>query len=294
MWKQLLKKYIIPYMPSNVYRGLTKSMLINIMLNGYVLEKRPSPILVNSIPKSGTNLLRNIVLSIPHTWYVADMEEAVWKFFEPDERLRFVKKQIIDLRPGCVYTGHIPYSDEIASWLSQQGIKQLFIYRDPRDVTVSYYHYVMEYVGPAHFIYGEYNAVDSDAERLLISICGVGEGKFKYHASSSSLPNIKLVYDNFIGWINDKNTYSIRFEDLIDRDDKAIKQVKQILEFIGVPSNDQVIYDILRQGSDPQKSHTFRRGVAGSWKEEYTVQHIDAFKKVGGDNLLEKLGYVWD
>jgi hypothetical protein len=40
----------------------------------------------------------------------------------------------------------------------------------------------------------------------------------------------------------------------------------------------------------PRKSHTFRSGKTGGWKQHFTDEHKSLFKDVAGD-LLVKLGY---
>lgn len=264
-----------------------------------------APILVNSIPKSGTNLLFNIMSAIPgsrHAGWQSDMSEASEKF-DDQERFSFVKERIKDLRPGFIYMGHIPFSPEIAGWLRRKGIRHFFIYRDPRDVTVSLYHYIekchkmsLKGLWSEHYLYDLYEAMDDDAERLLATIVGVGEGRTRYKLSSISVPNIKLTYKVYKGWLTDCNTLALRFEDLVDRTceyDKTMTIIRNILCTVGIPWNEALARFILSQGTNPVNSPTFRRGKSGSWKEEYTAQHIQAFKALGED-FLENFGYAWD
>jgi sulfotransferase 6B1 len=250
-----------------------------------------SPVLVNSIPKSGTNLLKNIVFAIPNAHFVKDMSLASM-IDMPKERLVYIKDRISDLSPGCVYTGHIPYSPAIADWINKQGIKQVFICRDPRDVTVSLYHYVMKEKPKRHAAYEMYAALGSDSERLLGSICGIGEGRTKYKLSPSSMPNIKMVFDAYEKWLSDENTFVIRYEDLTGADENRIGTIEKMLSFLGVPFNQQLVENILILGEDTGKSRTFRRGGSGAWKEEYSEIHIKAFRSIAGD-LLDKWGYSW-
>ena len=288
-----------PRMPEDLHRLSTR--LLRDVSNMLGLEHgAPRPVLVNSIPKSGTNLLLNIVLAMPGTQYAGDLSLAAERDV-PEDRLIFVKERILDLRSGRVYTGHIPYAIEIAEWLCEQGIKQLFIYRDPRDYTVSLYHYVMREAQPRHAYYEMFSNLGSDSERLLGAIRGIGQGQTKYRLSPSSVPNVRLIYEAYMGWITDKNTFALRYEDLVrgragQRSNKAASTVMDILWYLGVirDTHDITLVDnILTEGMDPGKSHTFRRGGSGAWREEYTEQHIEAFRSVA-DDLLTELGYTWE
>lgn len=304
MIKALIAKYLRRHVPEGVYvwlvfwsRQIGNRCYFAHGLSIPVFSVGPSSaILVNSIPKSGTNLLKNIVLALPGTRYVGDMSLAD-EIHQPEERFVFVQQSMTDTSPGCVYTGHIPYSPHIAEWLHQQNVKQIFIYRDPRDIVVSLYHYVMRDAPRRHAYYEMYDNMGTDSQRLLSAICGYGEGKVKYRASASSIPNIRLVYDVNMGWLTDENTLAVRFEDLIDDvsspESKAVSAIMDLLNFLGIPSNVALLQKLVHEGRQPNKSHTFRLGRQGSWKEEFTDLHIQAFKDVTGD-LLERLGYTWE
>ena len=287
-----------PRIPKNLYRLSTR--LFRYVSNRIEREHQTDcltwPVLVNSVPKSGTHLLKNMVLTIPGARYVGDMTLAVEKHVSAD-RLRFVKKRICNLRSGCVYIGHIPYSREIAEWLNKQGIKQLFIYRDPRDVTVSMYHYIMREIQPRHAFYGMFSNLGNDSQRLLGAIRGIGEGQTEYRLSSTSLPNIRIMYEIWMDWIRDEHTFALCYEDLVGKGGQqshsAASTVIDMLQFLEVYYDMQLIDAILTKGMDAKKSPNFRRGGSGAWREEYTAQHIKAFKEITGDLLIE-LGYEQD
>lgn len=286
---------MINYLYNNVYRyvtGLRRDLFKKRDSSGIGILS--SPVLVNSIPKSGTNLLKNIVFALPNAHFVKDMSLAS-NVDMPKERLFFMKKRIPDLSPGCIYTGHIPYSPAIAEWISRQGLKQVFIYRDPRDITVSLYHYIMKEKPKRkrHAYYEMYAGLGSDSERLLGSICGIGEGRTQYKLSPSSMPNIKIVFDAYEKWLSDENTFVVRYEDLAGTDQNSMDVTEKMLNFLDVPFNKQLVENILALGKDTGKSRTFRRGGSGAWKEEYSETHIEAFRSISGD-LLEKWGYSWE
>jgi hypothetical protein len=282
-------------MRKTLYRFLTQKYhktFVKLVKHRLGFGYLPCPVVVNSIPKSGTNLLKNIVMALPNARHIEDFSLAMTKE-DPFERLEFVRGHISALSPGCVYTGHVPYSEEIANCFRQYGLKQVFIYRDPRDLTVSLYHYVMMDREPRHAYYDLYAGLGSDEARLMGTILGVGEGKTKFITSVHSIPNIRLVFDANEKWLSDDNTFAVRYEDLVENQGSCVAITEKMLDFLGVCSNKQFIDDILRLGKDPSKSHTFRQGRSGSWRSEYSQQHIDAFREVAGD-LLDKWGYSWD
>lgn len=255
------------------------------------------PILVNSIPKSGTNLLKNIVFSIPGTHPDVDLSLAN-ETTNGGECLDYIRQRIVQFSPGHVYTGHIPYSPEVSSWLQENKVKQLFIYRDPRDVTVSLYHYIMRDITPRHAYYSMYSNFESDNERLLMAITGFGDGKNKFKVSNNSIPAIRLVYQSYLPWVkkNSADCFALRFEDLVGAEEKCKRKIEEVVRFINpyILINDNLLQNIRARGMDPRMSHTFRKGVINSWKDEYTQEHITAFRTSFDDSLLNEIGYDWN
>lgn len=254
------------------------------------------PILINSVPKSGTNMIKNIIYSVPRTTPKGDLSMAA-TIADKTERFEYVKERITDKTPGAVYVGHIPYSKIFADWLKENNFKHIFIYRDPRDYAVSLYHYIMRNPTPRHAYYEMMNNQRNDHDRLMSSITGIGEGRKVYRLSPESLPNVKLVFDSYIDWLKDDVTFATKYEDFVGvnmRQEEILEKIKGILNYLEFNKADEINYSskILKNGMDPKKSHTYRKGKAGTWKEEFTDEHIEAFKDVSGD-LLTKLHYSW-
>ena len=57
-----------------------------------------------------------------------------------------------------------------------------------------------------------------------------------------------------------------------------------------IPTPREQALDILIEAIQPKKSHTFRSGKTGGWREFFTEEHKKLFKDVAGD-LLVRLGY---
>ncbi|MBI5450851.1 MAG: sulfotransferase domain-containing protein [Gammaproteobacteria bacterium] len=248
-------------------------------------------VMVNSIPKSGTNLLKNIVATVPNMSVCGDVSLAAQRY-DSVERIAYIRSSIGKSKPGCIYTGHIPFSEEIHSWLSEQKLKHIFLYRDPRDVTVSIYHYIMKEKTPRHAYYDMFSKFGSDHVRLMKVISGFGGGEKEYRNSPEEIPSIKLAYESYESWMNRPDVLAVRYEDLIGP--ARIQTVESILKFIEVNYSIDLLSKINSEGYNPKKSHTFRDGVSGGWKNEYKLEHIDAFRRVFSDEQLALWGYTWE
>lgn len=253
--------------------------------------KHDSPILVNSIPKSGTHLLGNIIKSIPNTKYKGDVTSAE-TIENPDDRLIFLQSRMENLNPGSVYLGHVPYSENTAKWLSSNKIKHIFVYRDPRDVVVSMYHYISRnnYMKHRNFNIFENK---SPEEKLLITIKGYGEGMFRFVLNDNSLPSVRLFYSSYKDWLSYKNTHTCRFEDLTSSSTTIDLEIKKILYYLNFNKINEIkMLPYIREiGINPDKSPTFRLGKSGDWKNVFTQKHISLFNEIFDKDLLHFYGY---
>lgn len=252
------------------------------------------PVLVNSIPKAGTNLLKNIVKSVPG---IRGCDDASWAggLPDPDDRLDFLRDRFWCHRPGCFYTGHIPYARQIAAWLDDREFRHLFMMRDPRDVIVSVCHYIMRDTRPRHPYYDMYARFASDQERLMAVITGFRADAGVYRTGADVIPSIASGCEVYMPWAQHPGVLTVRFEDLVGQDASAerVREVlARILRFLDVPVEDATIDRMQRRGMSPRRSYTFRRGRVGSWRDEFTEAHVTAFQRHAGD-LVERMGYRW-
>lgn len=258
---------------------------------------RSGTVLTNSVPKSGSLMLLNLVLAIPGARVSSDTHLASSVDGEK-ERLQYVKSRMHSFGAGQIHAGHIPHSEDIEAWLDENEVRQLFIYRDPRDVTVSLWRYIMK-PSEEHPYFEMYNGFGSDSERLMRAIIGFNEGISVFKVGTSCIPNIFLVYKAFEPWIKSRspNVLSLRYEDFFNSHDfsELSHPVSKIVNYVAprLARNHDLIRWIGRQGLDPRKSLTFRKGGSGGWREEYTPAHIEAFRSVFPDEFLHSLGYNW-
>lgn len=240
------------------------------------------PFFLNSVPKSGTHLLKQALQGIPQIKHDPKNELYEGYLNQIDNH----RKILSELKPNEFAAGHIYFSTEWAKMIQTLNMKQIFIYRDPRDVVISYVHFIMDKY-PYHPLYPYLQKLPTDKERFLTFINGVEFNGLKY-------PNIKDWYNRFVGWHITKNTLSIRYEDLVNNDLQRKNTFKTIMEFLWEdmqpPVSIRIMIQSMERNSDPKKSFTFRSGKTGNWQQEFDQEVKEAFKSVAGQVLID-LGY---
>jgi hypothetical protein len=241
------------------------------------------PFIMNSIPKSGTHLLKQMLKSIPHTRH--NPYNEFYEGYPHDLQKHY--HQLRQMKPNEFGAGHIFYSKEWANMLKQLGMKHIFLSRDPRDIIVSFTHFIVEKY-PYHPLHDYFKEdLKTNKQRYLCLIHGVKKEKVKY-------PSIDEWIGRFKKWIKDPNTLSITFEDLMNSPDSRTQTITTITNYLwkGLhpPVSIPQMVSIMERNMAPDQSLTFRSGKTGNWKHEFDNETKEAFKKVTG-NLLIELGY---
>ena len=245
------------------------------------------PIFGNSKPKSGSHLLLQILNGftqiMPYKYVEADPIRTLEK-----EGRRKTKEEILEglrqIPRGVIGWGYVEATPENAAFLCQSNRVNYFIYRDPRDMLVSQVFFATD-MHEEHGMHEYYNSLPDFGERLKVAITGIEKDGLK-------MVSVKQRYQGVFQWLEQKNMMCIRFEDLINDRDATLNAMLDEIESTGyrIPTPHEKALSILVNAIQPNKSHTFRSGKTGGWREHFTEEHRKLFKDVAGD-LLVKLGY---
>ena len=267
----------------------------------YLSYRGVSPVLCNSFQKSGTHLLVGIVESLPHFHHYG--RKAYWHYLS---RARVESKKIHNptqvinklsqCLPGEIFRGHIAADPELLEFFAHHHFKHLFIYRDLRDVAVSHLFGMKKRKAidtwPARYFY----ALQSDEERLEFLIKGwPNDVQLQGFPHKVDYPNIGERFGENLPWLKDPNCLAIRFEDLVSAETREHTH-KKIVQYLLPNLSDGEIRAVLSKmgdGHNAEKSHTFRKGIPGDWRNNFSQKHISLFKELAGQMLID-LGYERD
>jgi hypothetical protein len=245
------------------------------------------PIFGNSKPKSGSHLLLQILNGftriMPYKYVAADPVRTIRR----NGGRRTDAEILADLQSipnGVIGWGYVDATPENASFLTQSGRVNYFIYRDPRDMLVSQVFFATD-MHEEHGMHAYYKSLPDFGERLKVAITGIDRDGLK-------MVSVKQRYEGVFAWLAQPNVMCIRFEDLINHRDATLHAMLDEVEKTGyqIPTPREQALPVLVEAIQPGKSHTFRSGKTGGWRQYFTGEHKSLFKEVAGD-LLVKLGY---
>jgi len=243
------------------------------------------PILVNSVPKSGTHLLLQLGRALPGIKYYGSVcgqrPSVTMRTRSTREILGLLNKAV----PGEVIAGHVYFDETVASWLEERSFVHLFIYRDPRDVVLSEAHYLttMNRLHRLHRYMKKLPDMEARVAALIEGIPGIYEDigtRLRYYA----------------GWLDrPEHVLSVRYEDLAGSE--QVQCVRTMAEWLigRVPhlksENIDALSHRLQKSIAPERSHTFRSGGSEKWRTQMSEANRQRIEHHAGD-VIAKLGYV--
>jgi hypothetical protein len=240
----------------------------------------------NAVPKNGSKLLFNILRGLTLIGPMVDtgLNEIKPFFHGKPTSPEWIRHQIKALRPGDIRLGYLYATPANIQLLCKNGWANFFILRDPRDAVVSEVFYALE-IHTDHLLHDYLASRDSMESRLNTIISGIPDGALKR-------VDVRGHYERFWGWIEQSDICIIRFEDLITSPKTELEKMFDYLISHGfepfIPRHQAL--DVLQSQMTPRKSTTFRKGIAGDWRNHFTQENKTRFKQIAGD-LLIRLGY---
>jgi hypothetical protein len=262
----------------------------------------PAPrVFVTSVPKAGSHLLITLLRRLPRMMF-SGVHHAPRDFrtlpsngngakARPEMDWNRVRRVFGGIRNGQFITAHFPYRPQLAALLEEFDYRTIVMQRDPRDVVISHVHYVMK--SDRHYLHHRYTAVlDNWDDRLMASITGLPADEH-----GRGVISIGQRLAGYAPWLQVPNTYLSRFESLIGPNgggsiEEQRREIMAIAAHVGRPLDAEAADDLAAKIWSP-KSATFRKGAIGDWRNHFSPAHIDAFKEVAGQHLID-LGYERD
>lgn len=182
--------------------------------------------------------------------------------------------------PGHFLTAHLGWSPQAESAVQQVGFRQVLIIRDPRDVLVSFLHFVDR---PQHPLSVDFRTLAPD-QQVLFAVNG-GQGP----RSGRQLAGLKAAFQAILDWRPVRDVLTVNFEDLIGERGGGSLAVQQenvlaICRHLDIEASQQRVEHVCQQAFD-SGAITFRRGQIGAWRDELSDEQIRLCTESFGDLL---------
>lgn len=207
------------------------------------------PLFINSIPKSGSHLLKNIIrMFVP-------LNQQYREQFIQWANLKDHLHAFLPQFPFFSY-GHLFFSD--ASAIELAGVRKILLYRDPYDWVLARARFFLsdEFEGNVDFLKEGRLSIE---DLLSLMIFGI----------HTKAPTLADMYDlNVAAWLGSSSVYAVRYEDLVRhvRDlesDEAAQYFARLFEACGIAPVPADWRDRVRAGSDRRRSGTARENLTG-------------------------------
>ena len=228
-----------------------------------------APVLVNSIPKAGTNLVLQLLTAStslsnwaqfaatrPSRTYVPRSEGSLLRFLE-------------GLRPGELAGAHLEYTDLLASATRTAGVSMALVVRDPRAIVVSEARYLAG-MNRWHRLSPRFRALATDRDRYDLAIEG---------DPSLGLPDIGRRMRWYTPWAKESECAVVRYEDVV-ADPRMI--LERLASELSLPD---ASFDA--RGVAPARSHTFREGSSEGWRRALTGEQIARVEGLASDTMAQ-------
>ncbi|XP_075410086.1 amine sulfotransferase-like [Tenrec ecaudatus] len=257
-------------------------------------EIRDEDVFIITYPKSGTIWTQQILSLI----YFEDHRNGT-THMETLDRAPFLEYNIRKMdffkRPSPrLFSSHLPY------YLAPKGLKNkkakiVYVYRNPKDVLISYFHFTKFLV-----TLEDVDTVEQFMKRFL-------DGKVVG----------SLWFDHIRGWYEHRHSFNVLFMRYEDMKKDLRSCVLKICSFLEKELSDEAVDDVVRQAtfqnmkSDPQANYNkilkeeigirtddgrfLRKGTIGDWKRHLTVEQSEMFDRIFQRKMKDiPLKFIWD
>jgi hypothetical protein len=207
------------------------------------------PLFLNSLPKSGTHLIKNII-----RMFVPVQQQYRAQFIQWPNLQEHL--DAFDPRINYFSFGHLFFSD--ASAIELAGARKILLYRDPYSWVLARARFYLseEFQGNVDYLKEGKLGVD---QLLTLMIFGI----------HTKAPPLADMYDlNVAAWLGSASVYPVRYEDLLRRvhdleSDETEAYFKRLFEACGIQEIPANWRERVAIGADRRRSGTARENLTG-------------------------------
>ncbi|XP_057618487.1 amine sulfotransferase-like [Chionomys nivalis] len=275
------------------YNFLRSIVSMNIVENMDDQEIRDDDVFIVTYPKSGTVWTQQILSLIYFDGHRNNTENIQIAERAPFFEYKSPNVDFAKMPSPRIFCTHLPYY-LVPKVFKNKKVKILYIYRNPKDVLTSYFHYSNLVI-----LFEASNSVETFMQAFLDGRV-LGSNWF----------------DHIRGWYEHRNDFNIMFLSYEDMKKDLRGSVLKICSFLEKELSKEDMEAVVRQAtfqnmkSDPRANYddikkeigtrnnegTFlRKGTIGDWKHHLTVDQNERFDRIFNRNMKNiPLKFIWD
>jgi len=245
--------------------------------------KRDTPVIVVSLPKSGTYLMAELLKTLGYRWTGMHLAEKGYSDYSGADIFearrnpnRFARNEPLStsltrIQPGEFAVGHLPFKEDVLQATAR--FTRLYLTRDLRTALISYMRF-MHSTGRLGAEQLSWYSIPDLRKRLVVFL-------------STTAPHLlEWFYRCMEGWSELDGTMQVRFEDLTAGGEQAIRVVDSVAKLLGAKDYDarSVLQSILGAETITKSGRLTR--ISDYWSLEAEKRFIE----IGGPELSARLG----
>lgn len=269
----------------------------NVMNQAVFLDAPPagpssSYVICNSVPKSGTYLLVELVkalgghVDVGYHTYSSSISRVHADGSFDHERAVPAPLWASALKPGYLCASHTEYCPHLEQYLlSRKEHKMLFIVRDPRDLVISWVDFV--YHSTSYPKMRRWNAYSREAGSVAYP-----DDASRISSSILNLPQTGI--QSFMSWIDSPACLTVRFEELYSEltnghpSNATFPVLDGICDYLDVPrKSPSELADMIGRGL----TSSGRQKKVGVYLSRMTPDHLDLLCNERFQRLVVEFGY---
>uniref|UniRef100_A0ABI7XJF2 Sulfotransferase n=1 Tax=Felis catus TaxID=9685 RepID=A0ABI7XJF2_FELCA len=247
---------------------------------------RESDVFIITYPKSGTSWFQQLLSLIyfeEHRKGIGNLETVDRvPFFE----YNFRKMDFVERPSPRLFATHLPYY-LVPRGLKNKKAKIIYIYRNPKDVMCSYFHF---------------------SKNVTLQVTSSFEEFMEQFLEGKVLGS--LWFDHIKGWYEHKSLFNIQFLMYEEMKKDLRGSVLKVCKFLGKELSEEDLDAVVRQATfenmknDPRANYDDKlktcfgiqkKGTIGDWKNHMTAEQNEKFDKIFQTEMKDiPLKFIWD
>uniref|UniRef100_A0A672JJ29 Sulfotransferase n=1 Tax=Salarias fasciatus TaxID=181472 RepID=A0A672JJ29_SALFA len=264
-----------------------KCLWLEVIMQTVHLEEpmRPTDVFLITYPKSGTIWMQQILVQIMDAAHPEQAEDATNRNRVPLLESTFLDDPSRERPDPRLFRTHLP-PDMLPREVKNKKLKIVYVWRNPKDVLVSFYHFSFSWVfleSPESFETFFQQFLDGDV------YMGSWFDHIRDFFSAQDELCIHFVKYEDIGEVVKLCAFLGK-----DLSDEAINHIVEMSTFENMKTNPKANYKDLVE-THVYVKETMRKGVAGDWKNYFTVAQNQRFDRVLKEKMSDlPLSFTWE